>query len=423
MGCSKNLVDSENLATQLSFNGYSYTFDENAAAENIIINTCGFIADAKEESIDTILESIEQKKLGIYDHVYVMGCLSERYKKELHKEITEIDQIFGVGEEEKILQYFEGNKKANPKRIRHISTPRHYAFLKIAEGCNKKCAFCIIPKIRGKHRSFPFEALLTEARQLSQNGVKELILISQDLGFYGKDIKNDFNLINLLEALEKIKTLEWIRLHYLSPQDITDGLIQKIKTSKKICHYFDVPLQHVNTELLKKMNRSYKKEDITNMVRKIREQIPDATIRTSFITGFPGETEAMFQELSEEIIRLKFDRIGVFTYSHEEGTPAYSYPDTISDNTKQHRLEKIMELQHDISYQNNQKLVGKTISVIIDREEDDSYFGRTQGDSPDIDNEVIILKTSNKTNHIIGQIVNVKIQEAFPYDLKGELEP
>ncbi len=419
LGCSKNLVDSENLIGQLKFNNFNVVHESDKDADIVIINTCGFINDAKEESINTILQAVKDKSQGIFKKVYVMGCLSERYKTQLENEISDVDGFFGVSELPEIINELGGNYKNELLGERSLTTPSHYAYLKIAEGCNRNCSFCAIPMIRGKHISKPVDQLITEANILAGKGVKELILIAQDLTYYGLDIYKERKLAFLLEELTKIETIEWIRLHYTYPSGFPDDVLDVMAKTDKICNYIDIPLQHINDNLLKSMKRNITDKQTKELINKIRDKIPSVAIRTTLITGYPGETEKEFEELKKFIEDFRFERLGVFTYSHEEDTPAYKLPDDVPDQTKQDRAEEIMMIQQEISREINANKTGKTFKVIIDRVEGDYYIGRTQFDSPEVDNEVMIDRKINSCK--TGEFYNVRITASEDYDLFGNI--
>lgn len=417
LGCSKNTVDSEVLAGILSANGIavSHQSDKNDY-DKVIINTCGFINDAKEQSIDTILEFVNAKKQGLIKKVYVMGCLSQRYKDDLIKEIPDVDKYYGVNDLKEILKNLGVNNNYNSPRL--LSTPQHYAYLKIAEGCNKKCSYCAIPLIRGRHISRPMEAIVDEAKMLVDKGIKEILLISQDPTYYGKDLYKTQKITELAEKISDIKNLPWLRLHYNFPTDLPDSLIDLIKSRNNICKYLDIPLQHISDNILESMRRGVSKKDTYKLIEKIRTRIPEAAIRTTFIVGYPGETEENFQELKKFVKESRFDRLGVFTFSQEENTYAATLKDNIPKEIKQARAEEIMNIQEEISYQHNLKLIGKDIKVLFDKIEGDSYIGRTEFDSPDVDNEVILPLKSRKIN--VGDFSNVRIKSVGPFDLFAE---
>ncbi len=419
LGCSKNLVDSEVLGTHLKKNKFRINFDDELENNDIaIINTCGFINDAKEESIETIFDYVQAKKDGRIEKVFVMGCLTERYRDEIIADIPEIDGVFGVNELPEILNALSTDYIKEISRQRIISTPNHYAYLKIAEGCNKSCSFCAIPKIRGRHISKSIEEIAEEAKNLTANGVKEIMLISQDLSFYGKDFYKDYKLKNLLEKLITIDDLHWLRLHYLYPTDFLSPVLDLMQQSSKICKYIDIPLQHINSEILKSMNRGHNEKTIRDLIELFRAKNSDVAIRTTMIVGYPNETEKQFRELYKFIEETKFDRLGVFAYSEEEDTRAAKLEDNVPDEVKQERIREIMELQSDISRQKNAEKIGKTLKVIIDSEENDYYIGRTEYDSPEVDNEVLIDKNQEIE---IGEFYDVKIYSAEDFDLFGKI--
>ncbi len=421
LGCSKNTVDSEHLAAQLRAGKTEVLFDadDTVGANTIIINTCGFIKDAKEESIDTILKFARLKEEKQIDNLYVIGCLSERYKKDLEKEISEVDQYFGVNDVNKILKTLNTKFKNELIGERELSTPKHYAYLKISEGCDRTCSFCAIPLIRGKHKSIPMEQLLEEAENLAKKGVKELILIAQDLTYYGVDLYKKQMLPELLKKLVKIEGLKWVRLHYSYPALFPDELIELIAKEPKICNYLDIPVQHVSNSVLKRMRRAHDKESTLQLFAKIKKANPDLVLRTTLLVGYPGETEQDFEELKEFVQNTKFDRLGIFTYSEEEGTfGAANHKDDVAEKTKTERAEEIMRLQEQISFELNQKRIGKSMEVLIDRKEDDYYVARSEYDSPEVDNEILIFTDDKLT---IGDFYKVKITDAREYDLFAEI--
>ncbi len=419
LGCSKNIFDSEVLMSQLKANTFEVEHEsESDDSEIVIINTCGFIDNAKQESIDTILNFTDAKKNGKVSKVFVTGCLSERYKGDLEKEIPEVDAYFGTKELPRLLKTLKADYKKELLGERILTTPTHYAYLKIAEGCDRPCSFCAIPIMRGKHRSTPIEDLVLHAESLVQKGVKEIMLIAQDLTYYGLDLYKKRNLSELLRKLSDVEGIEWIRLHYAFPAGFPMDVIDVMKERKNICNYLDIPLQHGSTKILKSMRRGITREKTELLVNTIREKIPDICIRTTLIAGYPGETEEDFQEMYDWVERTRFDRLGIFTYSHEENTHAYNLIDDVPDTIKQSRANKIMELQAGISHELNELKVGNEYKVIVDREENDHYIGRTQFDSPEVDNEVKILKGQNHLK--IGSFVNTKITSADVFDLIGE---
>ena len=421
LGCSKNKVDSEHLAALLD-NTYKIVHDSDGKADVVIINTCGFIGDAKEESIDTILEYAELRKAGKIKKLYVMGCLSERYKKELSKEIHEVDAFFGVEPVQHVAaDILKSDFHADYCCDRVLSTPTHYAYLKISEGCNRHCAFCAIPLIRGEHKSVPMENLVKEAENLAKKGVKELILIAQDLTYYGYDIDGKSHIVELVQKLTEIDGIEWIRLHYGYPLGFPVELLELMRDNPKICHYIDLPLQHVSTPILKAMRRGVTHEQTVEFVKKVRSYVPDIAFRSTFIVGFPGETEEQFNELIDFIKEMRFERAGVFAYSAEEGTLAYELNDDVPEEVKKARVDKFMDVQQDISLEINQKRLGRTERVLIDRTEGGYYVGRTQYDSPEVDDEVLISMKDNDLQ--IGSFVNVKINQADYFDCYGEIRP
>lgn len=417
LGCSKNVYDSEVLMGQLEANGKKVVHEEKG--DVVVINTCGFIDNAKEESINTILEYVDLKNQGIVEKVFVTGCLSERYKPDLIREIPDVDQYFGTRDLPILLKHLGADYKHELVGERLTTTPKHYAYLKISEGCDRPCSFCAIPLMRGNHISTPIEKLIIEAQKLAKKGVKELILIAQDLTFYGLDIYKKRALGELLKELIKVEGIEWIRLHYAFPTGFPEDVLDIIRTEPKICNYIDIPLQHINTELLKAMKRGTTFEKTNALLDKFREKVPDMAIRTTLIVGFPGETEEKFEELKQWVRDQRFDRLGCFTYSHEENTTAYVLEDNIPDEVKQKRVEDIMEIQQQISWEKNQEKIGKTFKCIFDRKEGDYFVGRTEYDSPDVDNTVLV--PAKDVYISIGEFANVKITSAEDYDLIGEL--
>ncbi|MCD4794229.1 MAG: 30S ribosomal protein S12 methylthiotransferase RimO [Bacteroidales bacterium] len=420
LGCSKNIVDSENLATQINNHNIEFTFDEfNFDADTVVINTCGFIADAKEESINTILEFVEAKNKGKIKNLYVMGCLSERYKDELSKDISEVNQFFGVNDLQEIVEQLKIDYKKELIGERVISTPKHFAYLKISEGCDRTCAFCAIPLIRGKHISVPMELLIKQAENLAKQGVKELILIAQDLSYYGIDIYKKQKLPELVEKLSDIKGLKIIRLHYAYPANFPDDILRVIREKENVAKYLDIPFQHISNNVLAKMKRRHDKSLTINLIKKLKKEVPEMAIRTTLLVGHPGETDKDFEELKEFVRTMRFDRLGVFTYSEEENTyGGDNYEDNIPEETKQERANEIMEIQQQISFEINQTKIGKTFDVIIDKETDEHYVSRTEFDSPEVDNEVLINKDKELE---VGEIYSVKIISAEDFDLYGEI--
>ena len=421
MGCSKNLYDSEVMMAQLKANKFEVEHESKIGDSSIvIINTCGFIENAKEESINTILDFVDAKKDGLVEKVYVSGCLSERYKDQLEEEIPDVDAYFGTKDLPNILRTLNADYKHELVGERLLTTPNHYAYLKIAEGCDRPCSFCAIPLMRGKHRSTPIEDLVTNAKSLAKKGVKEIMLIAQDLTYYGLDLYKKRALAELLKELCKVDGIEWIRLHYAFPAGFPMDVIEVMKQEKKICNYLDIPLQHGSTKVLKAMRRGTTREKTTQLIHDIRSIIPNIAIRTTLIVGYPGESEEDFQEMYDWVEEMKFERLGIFTYSHEENTHAYKFDDDVPSKIKKERADSIMKLQSGISYELNQKKVGKKYRVLIDRAEDNFFIGRSEFDSPEVDNEVLIEKNSN-TYCRIGDYVDVKILKADHFDLYAEL--
>ena len=419
LGCSKNTVDSEHLARQLQAMGYKLLFDSESFTDVVIINTCGFIHDAKQESIDTILHAVQAKNAGKIKKLYVMGCLSQRYANELRDEIPEVDSFFGARGFADILHELQVETQTNLLQERVITTPNHLAYLKLAEGCNRSCAFCAIPSIRGGYVSESMEHILAEARFLAQQGVKELSLIAQDLSFFGYDLYKRNMLAELLEQLQTIDGIEWIRLHYLYPNNFPKEVLDSMNHLSKVCHYIDIPFQHASDVVLKKMRRSFSEQETFALMEEMKTKVPDIAVRTTLIVGHPGETDKEFQKLVDFVQQAEFDRLGVFTYSHEEGTYAGEhYKDTIPESVKQERQEIIMNIQQEISLRKNQNRVGQTYSVLIDRQEDDGFVGRTQYDAYEVDNEVFI----KSKNLQVGNFYSVKITDADVYDLTGSVQ-
>jgi len=418
LGCSKNKVDSEHFAALLD-GRFKVLHDSEKKTDIVIINTCGFIGDAQEESVDTILEYAELRKSNKIKRLYVVGCLVQRFRKDLQVEIHEVDGFYGVNELENLAaEILQTELKQGYNSGRMLSTPSHYAYLKISEGCNRMCAFCAIPLIRGRHISVPMENLLEEARLLAKKGVKELILIAQDLTYYGIDIDGKQHIVELVEALAKIDGIEWIRLHYGYPQGFPDELLDLMRENHKICNYIDLPLQHVNTEILKRMRRGVTHEQTKGFVENVRRHVPDIAFRTTFIVGFPGETEADFNELCDFVREMRFERVGVFAYSPEQGTKAFEMEDDVPDEVKQQRVDTLMAIQQDIALEINEKRVGKVEKVLVDRLEDDYYIARSQYDSPEVDDEILIPADRELA---IGTFVNVRITQADFFDCYAEL--
>jgi ribosomal protein S12 methylthiotransferase len=421
LGCSKNMVDSEVLSGQLLANDINTVHESTKRDHNIvIINTCGFIDKAKEESINTILDHVDLKKRGKLDKVYVTGCLSERYKNNLETEIPEVDAFFGTMELPLLLKRLEADYKGELMGERLLSTPQHYAYMKISEGCNRTCSFCAIPLMRGAHVSRSIESLVEEANKLVQRGVKEVMLIAQELTYYGLDIYKKRELPKLLHALADVKGLEWIRLHYAYPSKFPLEIIDVMKERDNICNYLDMPLQHASNDMLKAMKRQITREEMEELIGEIRQRIPDICLRTTLIAGFPGETRDDVEELKTFLQKMRFDRVGTFTYSHEEDTSAHDLVDNISAEEKEERALEIMDVQQEISLEKNQEKLGKVFKVMIDKKESGRYLGRTEFDSVEVDNEVII---NSKKKLQIGDFVNVKITKAYDYDLEGEISP
>lgn len=419
LGCSKNMVDSEVLSGQLLANDIHVVHESTKKDCNIVIvNTCGFIDKAKEESVNTILDQVDMKRRGKIDKVYVTGCLSERYKTNLQTEIPEVDAWFGTFELPQILKKFEINYQAELIGERMLSTPLHYAYMKISEGCNRTCSFCAIPLMRGQHVSKPIEQLVLEAEGLVRRGVKEIMLIAQELTYYGLDIYKKRELPRLLHALADIKGLEWIRLHYAYPSKFPTEILDVIRERDNICNYLDMPLQHASDNMLKAMRRQITRQEINELVHTIRDKVPGICLRTTLIAGFPGETLRDVEDTKEFLKQHRFDRVGIFSYSHEEGTGAYELTDDVPAEEKERRAQEIIELQQEISYEKNQEKIGKTFKVLIDKKESGRYIGRTEFDSVEVDNEVII-NAPGKLN--IGDFVHVKITRAYDYDLEGDV--
>ena len=415
LGCSKNIYDSEVIIKQLEASKKNVVHEEKGNI--VVINTCGFINNAKQESIDTILEQIEYKQTGIVDKVYVTGCLSERYKNDLEKEIPDVDQYFGTTDLPQLLKVLEADYKHELVGERILTTPKHYAYLKIAEGCDRPCSFCAIPLMRGKHRSTPIEKLLDQAKNLAKNGVKELILIAQDLTYYGLDLYKERRLAQLLLALSKLDGIEWIRLHYAFPTGFPEDVLEVMRNEPRICNYLDIPLQHISDKILKSMRRGTNKEKTTSLIKRFRKLVPGIVLRTTLIVGYPGETDKDFEILKKWVKEMRFDRLGCFKYSHEEDTYAYLLKDDVPEELKQKRLNEIMEIQSKIALNNNEKLIGRVFKCLIDRKEGTNFIGRTFMDSPDVDNEVLI--DAKKFYVKLGEFVNIKIIGANNFDLAG----
>lgn len=417
LGCSKNIYDSEVLMGQLKANGKEVVHEEHG--DVVVINTCGFIDNAKEESVNTILDYVQLKEEGKVEKVFVTGCLSERYKPDLEREIPNVDQYFGTRDLPLLLKALGADYKHELVGERLTTTPRHYAYLKISEGCDRPCSFCAIPLMRGGHVSTPIENLVKEAQNLAKNGTKELILIAQDLTYYGLDIYKKRALADLLKELVKVEGIEWIRLHYAFPSGFPEDVLDVILNEPKICKYIDIPLQHISTNILKSMRRGTTKEKTNVLLAKFREKVPGMAIRTTLIVGYPGETEEHFQEMKEWIREQRFDRMGCFAYSHEENTHAYNLVDDVPEEVKNRRVEELMEIQSQISWELNQEKVGKQFRVLIDRKEGNYFVGRTEFDSPDVDNEVLI--PAHDVYLPIGEFVQVEIESAEEFDLYAKL--
>jgi ribosomal protein S12 methylthiotransferase len=417
LGCSKNMVDSEVLSGQLKANSIEVQHESTRRDHNVVIvNTCGFIERAKEESINTILDQVALKQKGKLDKVYVTGCLSQRYRGDLEKEIPEVDAWFGTMELPLILKTFEADYKAELLGERLLATPRHYAYLKISEGCNRTCAFCAIPLMRGNHISKSIEDIVKEAEGLVRRGVKEIMLIAQELTYYGLDLYKKRMLADLLQRLSDVKGLEWIRLHYAYPHKFPMEVLDVMRDRPNICNYLDMPLQHAADNMLKAMRRQITRAEMEDLISAVRDKVPGICLRTTLITGFPGETLDDVEELKMFLQRQRFDRVGIFTYSHEEDTPAHGLTDDIPSAEKERRAQDIMEVQQEISYEKNMEKVGKTFKVLIDKKESGRYLGRTEFDSVEVDNEVVVNGDVE-----IGEFANVRITKAYDYDLEGEV--
>ncbi|MBO7263426.1 MAG: 30S ribosomal protein S12 methylthiotransferase RimO [Alistipes sp.] len=421
LGCSKNTVDSEHLAAQLTAMDYKIVFDSDRTdADVVVINTCGFIGDAKQESIDTILRAAQLKSEGKIEELFVVGCLSQRYADELRPELPEVDDFFGVNDWAGIVERLGAKYRKENETKRELSTPSHYAYLKISEGCNWMCGYCAIPLIRGRHKSVPMEALIAEAEALAESGVRELMVIAQDTTYYGVDIYGERKLAELLERLCRIEKIEWIRLHYAYPTDFPDEVIEVMAREKKICKYLDIPFQHISDNQLSAMKRRHTKEQAITLIKKLRVAIPDIALRTTLLVGYPTESEADFAELVEFVRETKFDRLGVFAYSEEEGTySATRLTDDVPEQTKQERVDAIMRLQERVSLENNAKRIGHKMRVIIDRKEGDFYIGRSEYDSPEVDQEIIVDSDGKRLYR--GRFYDVMVTDAEDYDLYARL--
>ena len=415
LGCSKNIYDSEVLMGQLRASGKEVVHEKEGNI--VVVNTCGFIDNAKEESVNTILEQIQKKEAGDVDKVYVTGCLSERYKPDLEKEIPQVDQYFGTTDLPQLLKVLEADYQHELVGERILTSPKHYAYMKIAEGCDRPCSFCAIPLMRGKHKSTPIEELVKQAEHLAKEGVKELILIAQDLTYYGLDLYKKRRLADLLIALVKVEGIEWIRLHYAFPTGFPEDVLEVMRVEDKICNYLDIPLQHIADPILKSMRRGTTEAKTTALLQKFRKEVPGIVLRTTLIVGYPGETEEDFETLKRWVKAMRFERLGCFTYSHEENTHAHQLEDDVPEEVKQERSNAIMEIQSQISWEHNQSCVGKTFRCLIDRKEGNHYIGRTFMDSPDVDNEVLIDATTHYLKQ--GEFTQVLITEASDYDLIG----
>ena len=417
LGCSKNTYDSEVLMGQLKSNNKNVVHEEEGNI--VVINTCGFIDNAKQQSIDTILENVKKKNEGLIDKVFVTGCLSERYKPDLKKEIPDVDEYFGTTEMPSLLKHLGADYKHELIGERLLTTPKNYAYLKISEGCDRPCSFCAIPLMRGKHKSVSIEDLVSQAKILAEKGIKELILIAQDSTYYGIDLYGTRSLSKLLKELVKVDGIEWIRLHYAFPNGFPVDVLEVINSEPKICNYIDIPLQHISNKILKSMKRGASMEKINDLLQMFRDKVPEIAIRTTLIVGYPGETNEDYELLKEWVKNTKFDRLGCFTYSHEENTGAYKLIDDVPQKIKNERLNEIMEIQSQISWELNQKKIGKKFKVLIDRKRGNYYVGRTQYDSPDVDNEVLIQADTNFLR--VGEFVDVKIIEASDFDLYADV--
>ena len=415
MGCSKNLYDSEVLMGQLKANDKNVVHEEEGNI--VVVNTCGFIDNAKEESVNTILEQIQKKETGDIDQLFVTGCLSERYKPDLEKEMPQVDAYFGTTDLPQLLKALGADYKHELLGERHTTTPKNYAYFKVSEGCDRPCSFCAIPLMRGKHRSTPIEELVQRAEKLAQNGVKELLLIAQDLTYYGLDLYKERRLADLLWALAKVSGIQWIRMHYAFPTGFPMEVIEVMKNEPKICNYLDIPLQHISDPILKSMRRGTTQKKTTDLIENIRTILPDIALRTTLIVGYPGETEADFDTLKQWVKAIRFERLGCFTYSHEENTHAHQLEDSVPQEVKQERANEIMKIQSEISWEQNQKKLGKIYRCVIDRKQGEHFVGRTEIDSPDVDNEVLI--DAKKYYLKLGDFTNVEITDATDFDLYG----
>jgi ribosomal protein S12 methylthiotransferase len=423
LGCSKNLVDSELFLSQLHANGFEVVHDSNDEdARIVVINTCGFILDAKEESIDTIMNYVEAKGAGMIDKLFVFGCLSARYRDELLKEIPEVDGYYGKFEVKKMVEDLDGEYLLSLSNHRYLTTPSHYAYLKISEGCNRTCSYCAIPRMTGRHVSKPMESLLKEANLLVDKGVKELLVIAQDLSFYGRDLYKENKLAELVSSLSDIKGVEWIKLHYAYPSNFPFDLLPVMKERENVAKYLDIALQHISDNMLKKMRRNITKQETTELIYRIRKEVPGINLRTTLLTGHPGETDKDFEELKTFVKEARFERLGVFPYSHEEDTYAgKNYQDEIPEEVKRERADELMEIQQSISYDNTKQKVGSVMKVIVDRIDNNYFVGRTEFDSPEVDGEVYIK--SNDKALKIGDFYNVLVTKTDDYDLYGEVKP
>jgi len=421
LGCSKNIYDSEVLMGQLKANHFEVEHEaKKDDSEIVIINTCGFIENAKQESIDTILRYVDAKSQGLVDKVYVTGCLSERYRPDLEKEIPEVDAYFGTRELPRLLKTLKADYKHELIGERLLTTPHHYAYFKISEGCDRPCSFCAIPLMRGNHVSIPMENLVSQAQSLAKNGTKELMIIAQDSTYYGLDLYKKRNLAELLEKLSEVEGIEWLRLHYAFPTGFPEDILDVMAANPKICNYIDMPLQHITDNMLKSMRRGTTKQKTIDLVNKIRDKVPNIALRTTLISGYPGETEHDFEEMLQWVKDTRFDRLGIFPYSHEENTHAYNLTDDVPQEVKDERAEAIMDAQASISFEMNEAKLGKTFKVMFDRKEGDYFVGRTEFDSPEVDNEVLVKAKDNFVR--IGDFANIKISHAEAYDLFGNLQ-